>query len=96
MTTTSIRWLVAACLGHALIVTVLWVLVFKFDIDLIPAKVWTVLGLAWPLWVIAVFFSPRPTVRNWVIALVAGIVILVPSIPTLYTFAAWTIGGFAP
>ena len=96
MSNNSVRWLIAACLGHALVVTLLWILMFKFDIELIPGKIWMGLGLAWPLWVFAALLVPRGTIKTLAVALVLGIVVLIPSIPTLYTFVDWTISGFAP
>jgi hypothetical protein len=89
-------WLVAGCLIHAGLVTVLWLSVFKFEVDIVSAKIWMAFALIWLLWPLCVFISPRETWRKWTTAVGVGIVVLAPTVPTLYTFISWTVEGFAP
>lgn len=90
------KWLMAACLVHAALVTAFWIIVFRFDIDVMSGRLWMAVALIWPLWAIAAVLSPRATIRAWVGAGVVGLVVLLPVLPTLYTFVVWSIGGFAP
>jgi hypothetical protein len=52
--------------------------------------------LTWLLWPVCAFISPRETWKKWIAAAVVGILVLAPTIPTLYTFIVWTAEGFAP
>ena len=90
------KWLIAGCLAHAAVITAIWILVFKFDVEVVPSRVWMGVALIWPLWAIAAALSPRMMVKAWVATGALGLVVLMPAIPTLYTFIAWSIGGFAP
>jgi hypothetical protein len=74
----------------------IWVLVFEFDLDVMPGKLWMALALAWTLWLGAALLSPPESRTRWMVAIAIGIIFLAPTIPTLYTFAVWSIEGFAP
>jgi hypothetical protein len=89
-------WIIAGWFIHACLVTVLWLLVFKFEVDVFSAKIWMVFALTWLLWPLCAFISPRVTWKKWIATAVVGIVVLAPTIPTLYTFIVWTAEGFAP
>jgi hypothetical protein len=89
-------WLIAGCLLHAILITVEWLLEFKLDLDFLPGKIWLGFALPWPLWFIGAFASPRPMRKKWVVAAAFGVLILTPTISTIYTYIGWAIGGFAP
>jgi|KBSMisStandDraft_5_1062788.scaffolds.fasta_scaffold09718_4 cell division protein FtsW (lipid II flippase) len=88
--------LISACIVHAIGITVSWVLVFKFDVEIVSAKIWAVIALMWLLWLVVVALSPSRNLRKWIAAVIASSLILAPTVPTLYTFVVWTIEGFAP
>jgi hypothetical protein len=88
-------WPAAGCLTHAGLITALWVLAFKFDIEVLPGKVWMVFAMSWLLWLVFLLVSPLQLLKTRVIAGLVGVLILAPTIPTLYTFIVWRIGGFA-
>jgi hypothetical protein len=92
----SLPWPRIACLLHALLVCGIWVLVFKFDLDVMPGKLWMVIALAWLLWLGAVVLSRRENRMRWIIVIAIGVLLLAPTIPTLYTFIVWSVEGFAP
>ena len=81
---------------HAALATGIWALMFIFDVDVIRGKTWMVLALAWIVWVVAPIVSSRATRTRWLVTVMAGSLLLAPTIPTLYTFIVWGIEGFAP
>jgi hypothetical protein len=89
-------WLAIGCLIHAGLITVLWLLVFKFEVEVLPGKIWMVVAMTWLLWLVSSLLSPRDALKRRAIAGLVGILILAPTIPTLYTFIVWTVQGFAP
>ena len=89
-------FLIGACLSHAILVTALWVLVFEFDVEIIPAKIWAMIALMWPLWLVVAAISRSRKPKQWIAAIIASSLVLAPSVPTLYTFVIWAIEGFAP
>jgi hypothetical protein len=88
--------LIGTCIAHAIGITVSWVLVFKFDVELVSAKIWAMIAMMWPLWLVVVTLSPSRNLKKWMAAVIASGLILAPTVPTLYTFVVWTIEGFAP
>ncbi len=90
------RWLNVACLLHAVLITVLWILDFKFNVHILSSKFWLGIALMWMLWVpVAALVRPR-NLKNWLITGIAGILILTPTFSTIYTFTVWAVEGFAP
>jgi hypothetical protein len=88
--------LIGLCLLHAILATLLWVLVFKFGVEMISGKLWAGMTTVWLLWLLFIAFSPRKHLKMWILAVVASSLILAPTYSTLYTFLVWTIEGFAP
>lgn len=88
-------WSIGACLAHATAITALWILVFTFDFNLLPSRIWMILGLTWIVWLVAAAVAPLETRRKWILTVVIGVLIQVPAISTLYTFLVWWIEGFA-
>lgn len=89
-------WLKLGCLLHAILILGIWVLVFKFNLDVLPGKVWMGLAFAWPAWLVAAAMSKRENRMRWVFVIAIGVLLLSPTISTLYTFTVWSIEGFAP
>jgi len=87
---------ISVCLLHAALVCGIWILVFKFDRDVMPGKLWMVLAFAWTVWVVAAVRSPPEGRRRWMLAIAIGMLVLAPAMPTLYTYTVWSIEGFAP
>ena len=88
--------MIGACLLHAILITALWVFVFGFDVEIISGKLWAGMALIWLLWLVVGALSPSMYRRKWMITFIASILILVPTLPTLYAFVVWTIEGFSP
>ena len=84
------------CVLHALFVSSIWMLVFKFEIDVLSGRVWLVIALSWLLWISQIVFPFRAKRMDWVATVLVGFVLLVPTVSTQYTFLAWAIEGFAP
>ena len=89
-------WLQVTCLLHALLVTGVWIMVFKFDLDVMPGKLWMAFALLWILWLSALIFSQKEDRLRWIIGIAIGFLVLVPTISTLYTFIVCTVEGFSP
>ena len=89
-------WAIVACLLHAAIASGIWVLMFMFDVDILSGKAWMVLTLVWVVWVGAPIISPKAIKMRWTLTIAAGLLLLAPTISTLYTFIIWGIWGFAP
>ena len=89
-------WPMVVCLVHALLVSGIWVLVFEFDLDVMPGKLWMALAFAWVVWLGAALVSRPENRTRWMVAIGIGAFFLAPTIPTLYTFAVWSIEGCAP
>ena len=92
----SSGWLNAACLVHAILITLLWILHFKFHISVLSGNIWLGLALMWFLWIPIAAFCGLRNLRNWVITEIAALLILLPTYSTIYTFTVWAIWGFAP
>ena len=88
-------WLIVGCLLHAGLVTALWLLVFKFEVEVLSGKIWMTLAMTWLLWVVCALVSPPEMLKKRAIAGFVGILILAPTIPTVFTFIVWTVEGFA-
>lgn len=69
---------------------------FKFDRDVMPGKLWMAAALVWPIWLAFAIAAKPETRRHWIITVTAGIVLLIPTVPTIYTFVMWSVEGFAP
>jgi hypothetical protein len=61
----------------------------------VTGHVWLVLAWLWLLWPVYVFARSRAS-RITVGALLLSVAMIVPTVPTICTFTAWSIGGFAP
>jgi hypothetical protein len=89
------RWAKGMCLVHALLASALWALSVPLDIE-VPVRIWVFCAAAWPLWLGFAVFSPKEERVAWIRTIAVGLVILLPTTPTLYRFLVWSIGGFAP
>lgn len=89
-------WLNIACFGHAMLITVLWILDFKFNVSILTGKIWLGLALTWFLWIPGAAFCGLRNLKNWVFTDIAALLILLPTYSTIYTFTVWAIWGFAP
>jgi hypothetical protein len=89
-------WLVVGCLLHAGLVTALWILVFEFEVEILSGNIWMVFAVTWLSWPLCTFASPRALWKKRAITGLVGMLILAPTIPTLYTFLVWAVEGFAP
>ena len=89
-------WSRLACLAHAIAVSLVWYMLFVLDKDVVAPSAWVALAATWPLWSIATWFAGRSRRLGWCVVLVVGLIILSPTLSTLYSFVVWHMGGFAP
>lgn len=89
-------WPLAVCVLHALAITAVWITVFKFELDVMPGKYWLALSLSWFLWPLSIAFAKGEDRTHWIVSTVLGLLILVPTFSTTYTFVVWAVEGFAP
>lgn len=90
------HWLRIACIAHASVATLLWYVRIMMDSDVLPARVWTVVTLLWLLWLFAIALARKENRVRWLWTIIIALAILSPTYSTLYSFAVWSIGGFAP
>ena len=92
------RGIAIAALVHALLVLSWWYAAIWADIDIpfVSGRMWLAVAWAWLCWPIYVLMRRRHLPRLTFGAVAAGAAVLAPAIPTIYTFSAWAIGGFAP
>jgi hypothetical protein len=84
------------CLVHASAVSALWYVLFAWDKDVVTVGVWVALAAAWPAWIVALALPGEGRAWHWFTAIALGLAILSPTFHTLYSFASWSIWGFAP
>jgi len=92
----KLSWAEVACLLHALFASAIWFLVFTFDVNVMRGRVWMPIALTWLLWLLALVLSERERRKRWMVTIAIGVVLLIPAMPTLYTYVVWTVDGFAP
>jgi hypothetical protein len=88
--------LVAACIAHALLVLSLWSAAALFGRAVLSAPVWLVLAVLWLTWPMLLVRYAQGRIVGVTVTVLIGAAILAPCIPTIFTFAAWAISGFAP
>ena len=96
MSATLRIWTRAVCIVHACVVSGTWYVIFMLDKDIVNVRIWTALAVLWPIWIFAIAFPGKAWRLRWLATLALGLIILSPTFSTLYSFAVWTIGGFAP
>jgi hypothetical protein len=90
-------WVAIGCVIHACCITAFWILVFEFDVDPpITGRSWMLLAFSWLAWWVVIASSRSEVRRNRAIAGLIGILILAPTISTVYSFLVWAVAGFAP
>jgi hypothetical protein len=85
-----------AAIVHALLVTAWWWAAIYADVAVVSSGVWLVAAWGWLIWPVALLVARAQASRLTVGSVVVGALVIVPSVPTIYTFTAWSIGGFAP
>jgi len=88
--------LAVACLSHAASATALWYALFFHDWRPNTSADWLFLAVSWPLWALLLLPPGKQQRLQWLAVLVISLVVLSPTFSTLYTFAIWSIEGFAP
>ncbi len=68
----------------------------RFEWDGFSATPWMVFAWLWLLWPLSLFWPLNKNRKVLVVALLLGAALLMPAVPTLFTFTTWSIGGFAP
>lgn len=84
------------CIFHALSASGLWYIVVILDSDVVSVTSWLDLTVAWVVWIPILAIASKPRRRWSLAALALGLAVLSPTFSTLYAFAMWSIGGFAP
>jgi hypothetical protein len=86
---------VALLIAHALLVLLVWVGWFYFNVGVVSARTWVTLCWLWLIWPMLLMLLPGRTARRVFVPLLIGIALLAPCLSTLWSFAVWTLGGFA-
>ena len=94
---TSQRVIAIATVVHAILVTAWWWAAIYADIDIpvVNGRVWFAAAWAWLVWPVYMFARAKVT-RLTAVALIFGVAVIAPAMPTIYAFTVWSIGGFAP
>ena len=89
-------WIAVGMIVHALAILAVWIVTFRFDIELMPARVWLAGAWAWLFWPLAMVLNPARFRMALLVPLGVALVLLWPCLGTIYTFTVWSITGFAP
>jgi hypothetical protein len=81
---------------HALLVTAWWWAAIHANVAVVSGRVWLVAAWGWLIWPVVLLVARAQASRLTVGSVVVGAVVIVPTLPTIYAFTAWSIGGFAP
>ena len=92
--TDRVTVLAAAAIAHASVVFLLWLDVFYAESGLVTEQWWLMLVCLWVVWPLALVIHPAATLKRVSAAMVIGVALLAPCIPTALAFAAWEIVGF--
>jgi hypothetical protein len=90
------RALSAGTIVHASIVLLLWLGVFYADLEIISGRWWLLLVWLWLIWPPLLVLHPVQTVKRVAVPVAVGLALMIPCIPTAFSFTAWALGGFAP
>ena len=82
--------------AHALAVLLVWMAVFKFDVDLVSARLWLAVAWLWVLWPLAFLLGPARFRLKLLAPFAVAIALLLPCVGTIHTFTVWAVSGFAP
>ena len=86
----SYGFLAGLCVAHALALLLIWLG------DSLSPRVWLFFSWLWLVWPPALALHPARSARRVMIPVLCGAALLAPCVPTIATFTAWSIGGFAP
>lgn len=85
-----------SAVAHAALVTADWMAMLYWGSPFISARLWFVVGWLWLVWPVLLFVTKARSSRVAIAGVVLGAVTMLPSIPVIYSFTAWSIQGFAP
>jgi hypothetical protein len=77
------------------VILLLWVGSFHFDRSLVPGRAWFVFAVLWLIWPVALSLRPTRSLFRVLVPSALGLAMIAPYVPTLWSFAMWSIGGFA-
>src|SRR5215831_6431294 len=89
------RLIAGAALAHAIFVTSWWWAAMYPHIVPFSVRVWVVVAWLWLVWPLLLLVRRREASRFASVAVLIGAGIIVPCVPTIFTFTAWSINGFA-
>ena len=90
------RFLASGAIVHAGLVTADWWAALYADIVVVPSRIWLIVAWNWLIWPFGLVVARKQASRLTVGAVAIGGLLLVPSVPIIYTFTVWSIGGFSP
>ena len=91
------RALAAGCLFHALAVLAVWALILIGNAPIfISGQAWLIMAWLWLFWPLALCVPAPRSLRGIGVPVLIGIAMLVPCVPFVFAFTAWSIYGFAP
>jgi hypothetical protein len=81
---------------HAVAISGLGAAAFIGGYAFIGAKVWTLLAWLWLIWPVALIRHPRRSTKTVRVTLAVSVLLLLPCLPFMLVFSAWSVGGFGP
>ncbi len=80
---------------HSAAVFTVW-LFARPDAFPLPPRVWVIFAWAWLIWPLLLSLHRGRSLRRFAVPVVLSVALLIPCMPMLLVFTAWSIGGFAP
>jgi hypothetical protein len=80
---------------HSAAVLTVW-LFARPDAFPISPRVWVIFAWAWLIWPLLLSLHRGRSLVRFAVPVVLGLVLLIPCMPMLLAFTAWSIGRFAP
>ncbi|MEP6996695.1 MAG: hypothetical protein ABI900_03550 [Betaproteobacteria bacterium] len=91
----SFQVLALLCVGHALIVLLLWIVHSFGKMALMPGQVWLALGWLWLVWPLLLVLHPAGSPRRIFVPVFIGVVMIAPCMASIFLFTAWALDGSA-
>jgi hypothetical protein len=62
----------------------------------LPPRVWVIFAWCWLIWPLVLSLHRGHSLLRFVVPVALSLALLIPCVPLLLTFTAWSVGGFAP
>lgn len=89
----SFQIMALLCVGHALMVLLLWAVQSFGNMALLAGQVWLVLAWLWLVWPLSLALHPAASPRRIFVPVFIGVVLMAPCMATIFLFTAWALDG---